>query len=96
MAKLRVLGLNDDNHETSFHTECAVHYYNHVGLIEELAKPHDFEYEVRWIYLVDFDEDDVQLIEDFEIVSGNINRGFVEFTESFNRLWEKSKDHLFC
>ena len=94
--KIRILALNDDNHETSFHTEWIDKVkYNHMELIRLLAEPHTEEYEVRCVYLLDIDENDVKNCHAFDVVqSGGHIKGASYFT-AFEHLWEIGKENMF-
>ena len=93
---IRLLALNDDNHETFFISETGMKFHTHFQLIKFLADPHgDWGYDVRCVYLLDIDECDEVLTTDFDILQGLINVSLEQFDESFNRLWEISKETMF-
>ena len=76
----RVLALNDDNHDTSFITEDGQYFSDYTGIIQFLAAPHLEDYRVRYVYLLNLPEDN---IEAFDIRGATSEK----FNESFNLLW---------
>ena len=94
--KIRVLALNDDNHETSFHTEwCKDSYYTHMDFIRKLAEPHTYEYEVRCVYLLNIDDNNPLLNKAFDIVCSGSNHSLRDYFLAFEHLWEISKRNMF-
>ena len=53
MDKLRILGLDDDNHSPCFRCEDGTLFENYKELIKFLSKPHGREYEVRMFAIVE-------------------------------------------
>lgn len=79
----RVLALNDDNHDTSFITEDGQYFSDYTGIIQFLAAPHLEDYHVRYVYLLNIPEDNIEATEAFDIRGGTSEK----FNESFNLLW---------
>ena len=79
----RVLALNDDNHDTSFITEDGQYFSDYTGIIQFLAAPHLEDYRVRYVYLLNIPEDNIDATEAFDIRGANSEK----FNESFNLLW---------
>lgn len=82
----RVLALNDDNHDTSFITEDGQYFSDYTGIIQFLATPHLEDYHVRYVYLLNIPEDNIEATEAFDILD---IRGATseKFNKSFNLLW---------
>ena len=53
MEKLRILGLDDDNHSPCFRCEDGTFFYNFQELVTFLSKPHTYEVETRMFAIVD-------------------------------------------
>ena len=53
MDKLRIIGLDDDNHSPCFRCEDGTMFSNYQELVQFLSKPHDCEVEVRMFAIVD-------------------------------------------
>ena len=53
MDKLRILGLDDDNHGPCFRCEDGTLFENYKELIKFLSKPHECECEVRMFAIVE-------------------------------------------
>lgn len=91
---VRVLALNDDNHETSFVTELS-YYPNVVSFMREvLLKPHKAEFEVRSILLLDLDEYEQ---DDFDLLDTTYDPSKLYYEDPekaekrfkiFNKFWE--------
>ena len=79
----RVLALNDDNHDTSFITEDGQYFSDYTGIIQFLAAPHLEDYRVRYVYLLNIPEDNIDATEAFDIRGATSEK----FNESFNLLW---------
>lgn len=82
---IKILGLNDDYHDTIFYDEEG-HSYHMGTLIWILSQPHDEIYDVRYLLFPNIDEDDEYTIEQFMIVSENQKHG-AEYKKAFNHLW---------
>lgn len=94
MKKIRVLALNDDNHETSFHTEWSKDgYHTHMQFIQMLAKPHDWEYEVRCVYLLDVNDEKTERAFDVVQCAGKVK--LLDYLLAFETLWEHSTETMF-
>lgn len=79
----RVLALNDDNHDTSFITEDGQYFSDYTGIIQFLATPHLEDYHVKYVYLLNIPEDNIEATEAFDIWGATSEK----FNESFNLLW---------
>lgn len=79
----RVLALNDDNHDTSFITEDGQYFSDYTGIIQFLATSHLEDYHVRYVYLLNIPEDNIEATEAFDIRGATSEK----FNESFNLLW---------
>lgn len=53
MNTLRILGLDDDNHEVCFCTETGEHFHNSMELIKFLGQPHNFAISLRTFAIVE-------------------------------------------
>lgn len=96
MKKIRILALNDDNHETSFHSEWDQKpFHTHMDFIKMLAKPHDWEYEVRCVYLLDIDMNDEKSCQAFDTVQIGTGQPLLNYLLAFEHLWEISKETMF-
>ena len=92
-----VLALNDDNHETSFHSSWNNEKYcNHMEFIQKLAKPHFSEYKIRCVYLLDIDEDNELALEAFDVVQSGRDGKNMRYTDAFRHLWKISKENMFA
>ena len=70
---IKVLALNDDNHETCFVTLGSYFPNSKTFMKECLLKPHTIAYEVRGIYACDeWSEDEEHLLDEyFDLLAGN-------------------------
>lgn len=97
---IRVLALNDDNHDTFFMREDGIGYYDAATFIKEcLAKAHYIDYEIRGIYLCDdFSDttlatiDPVEIDNMFNCVCGGDDGCGYEFMAAFDTLWAGSSE----
>lgn len=82
----RVLALNDDVHNTSFITEDGQYFSNYTDIIQFLATPHLENYRIRYVYLLNIPEDNIDATEAFSILDiwGATSE---KFNKSFNLLW---------
>ncbi len=99
---IRILALNDDNHETCFTVENGCRFYTKFELITELlAKPHKEEYVVRGYALIDepigrlANYELVEIDSIFDMVASNHKCDLVDFKEGFNLLWESSNERWY-
>ena len=91
--KIRVLALNDDNHESSFHSEWSkTPWYNHMSFIKHLAKPHDWEYEIKCVYLLDIEDE--KLEKAFDLVQNPGKASLLDYLLAFEKLWEVSRETM--
>jgi hypothetical protein len=63
MSKIQVLALNDDNHATCFVTRGS--FYSDAGEFMKkcLLKPHTVEYDLRFVYIYDIDEEEESIFD---------------------------------
>lgn len=96
MDKIRIIALDDDNHDTYFSSENGQTFDNPRELVLFLAKPHEVEYEVRGFALCDYDdeleasESEVDMM--FSAVAGNRTYEDFPFEKSFETLWAYSSE----
>lgn len=91
---LRILALNDDNHDTYFTMENGETFGYARDLIEFLAAPHDESYELKGFILIDYAGPAAELPEElvdqlFGFVAGHAKApdGY-DFEQAFNILWD--------
>ncbi len=90
--KIRILGLNDDNHQTVFINEAQIgNFYTGNQLINMLAKPHTNEFEVKTAYLINLETEEESFA--FELLEEASYRNIIaisyeEYQKLFNILWE--------
>lgn len=101
MKTLRILGLDDDNHEPSFRCEDGTVYRTYKELVEFLARPHDYQVEIKMFAIVDdweggladYEEEEVNSMFDYMIGYGRLpenmigDLAFELFWNSANRQW---------
>ena len=94
--KVRILGLNDDIHQTFFIMQDNTNSFTANELINMLAKPHNNKFEIKTINVFDLktEEEDTA----FEILDA-VNRktmviSYEEYQELFNILWEVGSNDL--
>lgn len=99
---IRVLALNDDNHETSFTIEDGRRFYTKFEFITEvLAKPHAEEYVVRGYAIIDEPEGRLadyeceQVDAIFDLVANDFSCDIVTFEEGFDLIWETSGERWY-
>lgn len=94
--KVRILGLNDDIHQTFFITQDNKNYYTVNQLINMLAKPHNNEIEVKTINIFDLETEEENTA--FEILDAVSRKTMVisyeEYQKLFNILWEVGSNDL--
>lgn len=96
---MRVLALNDDNHETQFFGRNEYVTDNMSWDIREyiswLSQRRNYSVETRCVFLVDIDEDS-ELERAFNIVYDlNQNVSTEERRQAFEKLWEISTENLY-
>lgn len=92
-----ILALNDDNHDTSFHSSWNNEKYsNYMEFIQKLAEPHLSEYNVRCVYLLDIDEDNELALEAFDVVQSGRDGKNMRYTDAFRHLWNISTENMFA
>ena len=97
MEIVRVLCLNDDNHDAQFVTE-DWHIYSDVNsfITHRLAQPHTDNYEVRGFHLCDHDDipgiSEEDVIRLFDIALGRIDVPENEWRAVFETLWHHSSE----
>lgn len=96
--KIRILGMDDDNHEPMFVAETGEVFYDAQELIQILlAKPHLVEYEVKMFALVDgwstalleYDECEVDNMFDFLCRTHHLESD-AKFSKIFELFWESA------
>lgn len=94
---IRVLALDDDNHDSMFATEEGETFENARFLLEKLGKPHSETYDIRGFCLIDYvgpaeKLDDALVDWLFGYVGGfaTAPKGYT-YAEAFNLLWESSQ-----
>lgn len=91
---VKVLIINDDNHENYVCTETAT--FSTVGrfMKEKLLKPHNEEYVIKFVYVCNPPEalDDENFDNDFDVLNcGELNNS--RYLEIFNRFWENGDEY---
>lgn len=94
--KVRILGLNDDIHQTFFITQDNTNSFTVNELINMLAKPHNNEIEVKTINIFDLEtEEKNTAFEILDAVSRKIMTiSYEEYQKLFNILWEVGSNDL--
>lgn len=96
---IRILALDDDNHDVMFAMENGKIFSYASDLLRFLAKPHTEEYEIRGFCLIDYegpasemDEEEVDKM--FSIVESVYSPALAEYTfqEAFETLWASSTE----
>lgn len=101
MKTLRILGLDDDNHNPSFRCENGTVFKTPKELVEFLANPHDYQAEIRMFAIVDdweggladYEEEEVNSMFDYMLGYGRLpenmigDLAFELFWNSANRQW---------
>lgn len=85
--KIRILALNDDNHNTTFYFENESTGYEMRGLLRFLANSHSENYHIRYIYFLDIPDNDVKAQEAFDIIDRRI-RGKMSWHEAYDFLYD--------
>jgi len=94
---IRVLALDDDNHDSMFATEEGETFENARFLLEKLGKPHTETYDIRGFCLIDYvgpaeKLDDALVDWLFGYVGGfAIAPEGYTYAEAFDILWESSQ-----
>lgn len=83
---IRVLALNDDNHDTTFYLENDSAGYGMRGLLKALVCSHSESYHIRYVYLIDIPDDDTKAQEAFDIIDCNI-KSKMSWSEAYDFLW---------
>lgn len=96
---IRVLALNDDNHDTVFVSENGDIWYYARNFIEHLSTPHNDTYETRGFALVDYDHGpamdlDDELVDQIFSYLENYSIAPEGYTraECFEVLWASSNE----
>ena len=98
MNVLRILGLDDDNHETCFCTETGKRFHNSMELIKFLGQPHNFTISLRTFAIVgdwsgelnSFSEDQVDSMFYFLEGYGRIPEN-MSLERIFDLFWETAE-----
>ena len=93
--KVRVLALNDDNHETTFHSEWRKEPFSTKEFLQKLAEPHSFPYEIRYVYLLDIDDNNPILNRAFDSVQSGGHHVTVDYFTGFENLWKISRKTMY-
>jgi hypothetical protein len=94
--KVRILGLDDDNHAPMFRMETGEIYDSPRELIKFLCHAHDVEYEVRIFSIIEeytgtlamYDQDDIDTW--FYFLEGISRYEDADFEMIFNLYWESA------
>ena len=94
--KVRILGLNDDIHQTYFNMQVNTNSFTANELINMLAKPQNNKFEIKTINVIDLETEEEDTA--FEILDA-VNRktmviSYEEYQELFNILWEVGSNDL--
>ena len=93
---IRVLALNDDNHEIVYVGKLE-YIGSAIDFIEKLAKPHTEEYEVREVYAPDYDGEIAGFTEAFDTLFttydvvegiGDDHKRYLERADIFDAMWD--------
>lgn len=106
MAKdsIQVLALNDDNHDICFVTR-AFYFHDAASFMQKcLLKPHEENYEVRYVALTEMSGDEDEAIALFDTVACEYNPETLFYRDreqwytrekAFNELWEQGIKEYF-
>lgn len=96
---IRILALDDDNHDVMFAMENGTIFNYSSDLLRLLAQPHSEEYEIRGFCLIDYEGPATELDEEvvdelFSIVEGVYSPALAGYTfqEAFETLWASSTE----
>ena len=84
--EIRVLALNDDNHDTTFYFDNDATGYDMRGFLKLLSKPHLENYHIRYVYLIDIPDDDIKAQEAFDVV--DCRARYMPRQEAFDLLYD--------
>jgi hypothetical protein len=101
MKKIQVLALNDDNHATCFVTRGS--YYSDASefMKKRLLKPHTVEYDLRFVYICDIDEEEENLFDALaceyhpETLYSRDKERFMKREKAFDHLWSVAEKKYF-
>lgn len=83
---VRILALNDTNHDTTFYPEFDFIGHDMRGFIKLLAAHHSEDYKIRYVYLLDIPEDDIKAQEAFDVV--DCRAMHMPWNEAFDFLYD--------
>ena len=90
---MRVLCLDDDNHAPCYVEESTVIHFDANIFIKRLCKSRNFNYEVRYVSILDHCFPNTKLKNYFELVEfGGEGYSYEQFMEAFNALWNVSDE----
>lgn len=85
--EIRILALNDSNHDTTFYLEDDITGYDMRGFVKLLAQPHLENYQVRYVYLIDdISENDIMAQEAFDVI--DCHTKLMPRQKAFDFLWD--------
>lgn len=102
MKTIRVLALNDDNHETMFITEDMNIYSTARSImIHRLCQPHIESYDIKGFAIIDefagnlanFEDEEVDRM--FDCIRGLLTCSDEEFLKYFDLFWSSSKEYWY-
>ena len=91
---IKVLALDDDNHEISYITEKGEYFYGASSFMKNcLLKPHANTYKVREIVLINIEENTEQVDEWFNTIQFGLKENsslkeFSDWAHAFAQLWK--------
>lgn len=84
--EIKVLALNDTNHDTTFYLEDNFVGYDMRSFIKTLALCHEVNYKIRYVYLLDIPDDDIKAQEAFDVVDCRVMH--MPWNEAFDFLYD--------
>lgn len=89
MEVIKVLALDDDNHEISYVTEKGEYFYGASSFMKNcLLKPHTNTYKVREIVLINIEENKWFDTIQFGLKKNSSLKEFSHWVHAFVQLWE--------
>ena len=98
---IRILCMNDGNHETCFVTQNS--YYHLCDFISRMSQPHTISYEFKHVILDDLPEEDENmfsiLADDYNpfvlVESEDFQSYFKRRNQTFEYFWDKGEDGIY-
>lgn len=84
--EIRILALNDDNHDTTFYLENDATGYDMRSMMKKFAHPHTEAGIIRYVYLIDIPDDDIKAQEAFDVV--DCRARYMSWQEAFDFLYD--------